>query len=132
VLRPHQRAAGFVLADDTEKDAARAECGDVARHVAGAPDGKIIARHRQDRGRRFGRYARYPAVYEVVEHQISDAKHGLLGHELEPIFDFEHDRNPKCRFSLYLRNFENDPLLSIPDQKRRETFFWLCYRRRRY
>ena len=34
----HQRAAGLILADDAEKDAARAERGDVARNVAGAAD----------------------------------------------------------------------------------------------
>jgi hypothetical protein len=55
--RPHQGAAGFILADDTDENTAGPEAGNVARDVARTPDGKIIARHRQNRGRRFGRNA---------------------------------------------------------------------------
>ena len=81
---------GFILADDADENAAGAEAGNVARDVARAADGEIIARHRQNRSRRFGRNARDFAVDEIVEHQVSDADDGLLGNELDHFFEVEH------------------------------------------
>ena len=88
--RPHQGAAGFILADDADENAARSEAGNVARDVARAADGQIIARHRQNRSRRFGRNARDFAVDEIIKHQVSDADDGLLGNELDHFFEVEH------------------------------------------
>jgi hypothetical protein len=88
--RAHQRAASVILTDNTEENAARTERRNVARHVAGATDGKIVAGHRENRSRRLGRDARNLAVDEVVEHQISNADNGLLGNELERVFEIEH------------------------------------------
>ena len=73
------------------KDAARAERGNVARHVAGAADDQLAAGHRKDRRRRLRRDARDLAVDELVEHQVADADHGLLGNELERVLEIEHD-----------------------------------------
>ncbi len=91
--RAHQRAARVILTDDTEENAARAERRNVARHVAGATDGEIVAGHCQNRSWRLGRDARNLAVDEVVEHQISDADDGLFGNELERVFEIEHGTN---------------------------------------
>jgi hypothetical protein len=40
--RPHQGAAGFILADDADENAARSEAGNVARDVARAADGRSL------------------------------------------------------------------------------------------
>jgi hypothetical protein len=88
--RSHQGAAGFILADDADENAASPEAGNVARDVARAADGKIIARHRQDRSRGFGRNTRDFAVDEIIKHQVSDADDGLLGNELDHFFEVEH------------------------------------------
>ena len=50
----HQRAAGVVLADNPDEDAARTQRCDIARHVAGAGDDDLAARYRQNGRRRFG------------------------------------------------------------------------------
>ena len=88
--RAHQRTAGVILSDDAEEHAVRPERRDVARHVAGSTDGEIVAGDRENRSRRLGRDARDLAVDEVVEHQISNADDGLLGNELERVFEIEH------------------------------------------
>jgi hypothetical protein len=51
--RAHQGAAGVILSDDAEEHAARPERRDVARHVAGATDGEIVAGDRENRSRRL-------------------------------------------------------------------------------
>ena len=87
---PHQRTARFILADDTDENAAGAEASNVTRHVARAADGEIIACHCQNGSRRFGRNARDLAVDEIVKHQVSDADDGLLGNELDHFFEVKH------------------------------------------
>ena len=88
--RAHERTAGVILSDDAEENAARPERRNVARHVAGPTDGEIVAGDCENRSRRLGRDARDLAVDEVVEHQISNADDGLLGNELERVFEIEH------------------------------------------
>ena len=68
----------------------RAERRDIARHIAGAADLDFAARHREHRRRRLRRDARDLAIDEIVEHEIADAEHGLLGDELEGFFEIEH------------------------------------------
>ena len=93
-----ERAPGIVVAHHADEDAAGAERGNVARHVAGAAHDQLAPGHRQDRCRRFGRDARDLAIDEVVEHQISDAEHGLLGHELERFLEIEHGARRRYRY----------------------------------
>jgi len=57
--------------------------------VAGATDGEIVAGHCENRSRRLGRNARDLAVDEVVDHQISNADDGMLGNELQRVFEIE-------------------------------------------
>jgi len=92
--RAHQRAAGVILTDDTKENAARTECHNVARHVAGATDGEIVAGDCENRSRRLGRNARDLAVHEVVNHRVSNADDGLLGSKLEPVFEIEDGAIP--------------------------------------
>src|SRR6266849_3292504 len=92
--RGGERAAGIVVADHADENAAGAERGDVAGHVAGAADDQLATADRDHRRRRFGRDARHLAVDVVVEHQVSDADHGLLGDELEHVLEVEHGASP--------------------------------------
>ncbi len=85
-----QNPAGVVLADEADEDAARAERGDIAGDIAGAADLDLAALNRQHRSRRLRRYAGDFAIDEIVQHQIADAEHGLLGYELERFFEIEH------------------------------------------
>ena len=79
-----------VIADKTDKDAARSERGDIARDRAGAADLGDIVPDRENGGRRLGRNARHLAVDEVIEHDVADAEHRLRCDELEGLFEIEH------------------------------------------
>ncbi len=79
-----------VLADQAYEDTARAERGDVARHIAGAADIGLAALHGNDRRRRFRRNPRHLAIDEFVEHEIADAEHGLAGNRMRQGFKIEH------------------------------------------
>ena len=57
-----------------DKDAPRAERGDIARHVAGAADTDDVVADREHGRRRLRRDARNVAVNEIVEHDIADAE----------------------------------------------------------
>ena len=74
-----QGAACLIIADRSDKDAARAERHQIARDVARAADHQLRALDRNDRRRRFRRNARHLAIYELIQHQIADAEHRLLG-----------------------------------------------------
>ena len=89
-----QRAAGFIVADQADENAARAERCDIARDIAGAADLDLAARDREHRRRRFRRNARDFAIDEIVEHEIADAENGLLRQKLEGFFEIEHPRSP--------------------------------------
>ena len=91
-----EREPGLVVADQTDKDAGRAECGDVARHIAGAADLDRIVLDRQHRRRRLGRNARDLAIDEVVEHDVADAQHRLLGNEPQCFLEIEHALARPC------------------------------------
>ncbi len=79
-----------VLADQADEDAARAERGDIARHVAGAADIGFAPLHGNHRRRRFRRNPRHLAIDEFVEHEIADAEHGLAHHRIVQGFKIEH------------------------------------------
>ena len=103
-----EHVAGVVLADHTDKNAAGAERGDVARHVAGAAGDEVAPGHRQDRSRRFRRDARHLAIDELVEHQVSHAEQGLPGHEIERGFEVEHELSPDdCRGSAAVQRYRS-------------------------
>ena len=61
-----------------DENALRPERGDVARDVASAADLDRVVRHLQNRRRRLRRNPRDFAVDEIVEHDVADAKNGLL------------------------------------------------------
>ena len=88
--RGFQRRAGIVLTDQPDKNAARAERGDVARDVAGAADIGFAAPHGNDRRGRFRRNPRDLAIDEFVEHEIADAEHRLAGNRIRQGFKIEH------------------------------------------
>ena len=85
-----QRAAGLVVADHADENAARAERDQIARHIAGAADHHFGALDRDHRRRRFRRNARHLAIDKFVEHQIADAEHGLPGEIREMFVEIEH------------------------------------------
>ena len=91
--RVAQDETGLVIADEADKDARRAQRGDVARHVAGAADLDGIVLDPQHRGRRFRRDACDFAVDEVIKHHIADAENGLLGNEPQRFLKIEHARS---------------------------------------
>jgi len=68
----------------------RTQVCDVAGHVARTSDDELAPGHRKDRSRRLGRNARYITVDEIVEHQVPDAKDGLMGDEPERVFEAGH------------------------------------------
>ena len=106
-----QRQAGVVVADEADENAARAERGDIARDVAGAADLTFAVPDREHRRRRLGRNARDLAVDEIVEHEIADAEHGLLGNKLEGFFEIEH---------AYCRQPAPDLEILLTDSDRRD------------
>src|SRR5437764_149430 len=87
-------APRIVIPDQPDKDAARAERSDVARHVAGPADRDFVALDRQHRCRRLGRNTTDLAIDEVVEHQITDAEDGLLADALETFLEIQHSAIP--------------------------------------
>jgi hypothetical protein len=90
-LQPRDDVARRIIgADETDEDAARAERGDIARDIAGAPDGELVALHRQHRRRRLRRNPSDLAIDEVVEHQVADAEDGLLADVLQARFEIQH------------------------------------------
>jgi hypothetical protein len=91
-----QRAAGIVVADHADKNAARAERDQIARHVAGTADHYFGALDRDHRRRRFRRNARDLAIDELVQHQIADAEHGLPGQVGEMFIEIEHNVSGTC------------------------------------
>ena len=92
-----QRAAGIVVADHADEDAARAERDQVARHIAGAADHHFAALDRDHRRRRLRRNARHLAVDEFIEHQIADAEHGLPGEIGKMFVEIEHGLSVSVR-----------------------------------
>ena len=88
--RGGERAAGLVVADHADEDAARAERHQIARDVAGAADHQLAALDRDHRRRRLRRDARHLAVDELVQHQIADAEHGLAGEIGKVFVEVEH------------------------------------------
>ena len=85
-----QLRARLVLADQADKDAARAERSDVARDIAGAADIGLAALDRDHRRRRFRRNPRHLAIDEFVEHQVADAEHRLAGDRMRQGIKIEH------------------------------------------
>ena len=85
-----QCAAGIVVADDADEDAARAERNQVARDIAGAADHQFAALDRDHRRGRFRRNARHLAIDKFIQHQIADAEHGLLGERGKVLVEIEH------------------------------------------
>src|SRR5258705_2119722 len=83
-------AAGVVLADQADEDAASAERGDVARDIAGAADIGLAALDRDDRRWRFRGNPRHLAVDEFVQHEVADAEHGLAADSVREGFEIEH------------------------------------------
>src|SRR6516162_498510 len=88
--RRPQRLAGCVVAAYTDEDAARAKTGGIARDIAGAADHLFLAGDCDYRCGRFWGNARHFAVNEIVEHEVPDAKDGLLGCEPQCFFEREH------------------------------------------
>src|ERR1700732_552294 len=85
-----QFGGGGVLADQSCKDAARAEGGDVARDVAGAADIGLAALDGNDRRGRLRRNPGYLAVDKFVEHEVADAEHGLANNRMRQGVKIEH------------------------------------------
>src|ERR1700694_3014681 len=52
--RRGKRLPCFILADNADEEATRAERSNIARHIAGAPDAALAALHGDDRRRRLG------------------------------------------------------------------------------
>ena len=77
-----QSCARIVVADQADKDAARAERSDVARDIAGAADIGLAALDGDHRRGRFRRNPRHLAIDEFVEHEVADAEHGLAGNRI--------------------------------------------------
>ncbi len=94
--RVGQHQTGLIVADQRDKNAARAKRGDIARHVAGAADLDLAVADREHRRRRLGRYARDFAIDEIVEHEIADAENGLPADELEGFLEIEHALFRRC------------------------------------
>ncbi len=88
--RGGERAAGLVVADHADEDAAGAERHQIARDIAGAADHQLAALDRDHRRRRLRRDARDVAIDELVQHQIADAEHGLAGEIREVFVEVEH------------------------------------------
>ena len=76
---PHQDPPGLILAEHADQHAAGSERNDVARNVAGAADHDFVPLNRDHRRRRLRRDARDAAVVELIEHEITDAEHRLVG-----------------------------------------------------
>ncbi len=74
-----QPGARLVLADQADQDRARAERGDVARHVAGAARHFACFAQPDHRDRRFGRDTLDLAVQEAVQHDVAQAQNGQPG-----------------------------------------------------
>src|SRR5271157_2660766 len=90
----------IISTDYAYNDATSAKAGNIAGHITGASDHQLPSRYRQDRRGRLGRDAGHFAIDEIVEHQIPDAEHGLLGNELKRLFEIEHQvrtPQPYCR-----------------------------------
>jgi hypothetical protein len=88
--------ANIISTDYAYDDATSAKAGNIAGHITGASDHQLASRYRQDRRGRLGRDAGDFAIDEIVEHQIPDAEHGLLGNELKRLFEIEHQvRTPQ-------------------------------------
>ena len=91
-----ERAPRLVVADHADEDAARAERGDIARHVAGAADHEFAVADGEHLRRRLGRDAGDLAVDEIVEHDVADAEHGLPADKLQRLVEM----NMSLAFSL--------------------------------
>ncbi len=87
---PAQSAAAFILADDTDEDAARAERGNAARDVAGAAQQLLLTHRRDHQRRRLRRHPRHLAIDEMVEHEIADAQDGDLAEFRQLLVDGMH------------------------------------------
>src|SRR6202034_3558544 len=84
------RQTRLIVADQAYQDAFGAERRDIARHIAGAADLDGAVPDREHRRWRLGRNARDFAIDEIVEHEIADAEHGLLGNKPEGFFEIKH------------------------------------------
>src|SRR6478735_12478476 len=78
VERLGQSTAGFVVTDDADEYATHAKRDEVACDIAGASNHQLGALDGDNRCRRLGRYAGNLAVDKLVQHQIANAKDGLL------------------------------------------------------
>src|SRR5690348_11747663 len=74
-----QGAASLVVTDGPHENATHAKRYKITRDVTGAADHQLGAFDGDDRRRRLRRYARNLAVNKLVQHQIANAEHGLLG-----------------------------------------------------
>src|SRR5689334_6703977 len=74
-----QSTASVVITNDADENATHAKRNKIARDVAGPTDHQLSAFNGDDWRRRLGRDTRNFAVDKLVQHQIADAKHGLLG-----------------------------------------------------
>src|SRR5439155_24506291 len=80
----------LVLADQPHKDAASAERSDVARDVASAANIGLAALDGDDRCGRLRRNPRHLAINELIEHEVADAEHGLVGDRMRQGIKIEH------------------------------------------
>ena len=74
-----QNAACVVIADGTDKDAARTKGYEVSRDVARPADHHFRPFDRNHGGGRFRRNPRDLAIDKLIQHEIADAEHGLFG-----------------------------------------------------
>ena len=90
--RPGHELGRLVRPDHGDEQAAGAEAGEIARHVAGAADHLFLAPHRDHRHRRLRRHPRHLAIDEVIEHEVADAQHGAMRELLQRGLVVEHQR----------------------------------------
>ena len=101
--RIDQKVRRLVGPDHADEQAAGAEAGEIARHVAGAADHLLLAPHRDHRHRRFRRHPRHLAIDEIIEHEVADAQHGAMGELFQCGFVIEH-QNVQCNDKLHYFN----------------------------
>jgi hypothetical protein len=76
--------------DHTDEQAAGAEAGEVARHVAG--DHPLLVPHRDHRHRCLRRHLQDLAIDEVVQHDVTDAQHNAVRELFQRGLVVEHQR----------------------------------------
>ena len=73
-----QGTPGIIITDGTDEYATRAERHQIAGNVACAADHRFHAFDGNDRRRRLWRNTGDLAIDKLIQHQISDAEHGLV------------------------------------------------------